>query len=383
MDITSLFYKVSTLNWILISLYVVIFIFQLIYYLYLFSKPYQYYKKEKNRDAKNTQQQGISVIITAKNEAENLKKNLPAILTQDYPLFQVVVVDNCSTDNTKDLLKELKKDYPHLYTTFIPVGSVNNNDKKLAITIGIKAAKYDILLFTEPDTKPLTKKWVSEYANTFNSETDIVIGACQIKKNKGLSGKYIALDNVFSSIKYLSFAVLKKPFMGIGRNMAIRKKLFFDKKGFREILNIKDGEDNVFINKLTTNRNTRTLISHQSMVQTDDANQFSMWRHIKAKYIGTRQYLTTKATRYFTFELILRYSFYLLFVVLSVIGIITTLRSLLFFAIVLFITRFLAQMIVINKNSKMYNAGNFYFTIILYDLFSPIMDHLLLKHDKR
>ena len=390
MDITSFFYRISIYEWVLIGLYLLFFVVQLFYYLYLFRKPYQHVanddKKKENIDNignNETKLPGISIIITAKNEAQNLQKNLPLILNQDYPNYQVVVVDNASTDSTDDVLNSFKLKHDNLYTTYIPTESENVNDKKLAITIGIKAAKHDILLFTEPDTKPLTKNWVYEYAKTFNKGKDVVLGPCQIEVNKSASNKYILFDNLFFGIKYLSFAMVNKPYMGIGRNMAFRKNLFFENKGFSSILNIKDGEDNVFINKIATKKNTAIVASLESIVITDIVDSFSTWRTIKTKYLTSQKYLSTYATGLLAFEVFNRYGFYLLFAILSAVGIVSSLYALTFFALLLFLIRYLVQTTVVNKNSKLYNAGSFYLSLPLFDLLAPIVDKMFLNHESK
>ena len=270
MDITSSFNRISIYEWALILLYLIFFIVQIFYYFFLFSKPYRHAANNSTGndviDESEKELPGISIIITAKNEAENLRNNLPFILKQDYPNFQVVVVDNASSDSTDDVLSRFRYNHPNLYVTFIPIDSKTINDKKLALTLGIKAAKHDILLFTEPDTKPLSMKWIYEYAKTFDKGKDVVLGCCQIEINKSYFKNYMLYDNLFSSIKYSSMALAKKPYMGIGRNMAFRKDLFFEHKGFSSVLNIEDGEDNVFINRIATKENTAVIVSSDSMV---------------------------------------------------------------------------------------------------------------------
>ena len=382
MDITSFFYRISIYEWIIIGLYLTFFIVQLIYYLYLFRKPYQHLVNidKADEDMDETNSIGISVIITAKNEAKNLKMNLTFILNQDYPNFQVVVVDNGSTDNTRDVLDNFKSKHANLYITFIPIGSEKVNDKKLALTVGIKAAKHDILLFTEPDTKPLTKRWVYEYAKAFNTDKKVVLGSCQLEMDKTISNKFILFDNLFLGIKYLSLALIKRPYMGIGRNMAFRKNLFFENKGFSSILNIEDGEDNVFINKIATKENVAVLISAESRVVSNVVDSFSIWRNIKTRYLTTQKHISLNVTRILKFEVFSRFGFYLLFATLSIIGIVSSLHYLLFFAILLFLIRYFTQIIVINKNSKLYNAGSFYLSLPLFDFLAPIVDYIYLNH---
>ena len=384
MDITFFLSNTSIYEWVIIAFYLIFFIIQLFYYLFLFRKPYLHADKSVEKDDtvnKSIEElPGMSIIITAKNEAENLRKNLPAILDQNYPNLQIVVVNNSSTDSTSDVLSEFCKNNDNLYVTYIPVNSESVNDKKLALTVGIKAAKHDILLFTEPDTKPLSDKWVYEYAKAFKEKTEVVIGCCQVKLDKSHLKKYILFDNLFSGVKYLSMALAEKPYMGIGRNMAFKKNLFFDNKGFSSVLNIEDGEDNVFVNRIATQKNTAVLISQGSMVVSNAIEGISSWRKIKLKYLSTQKHYKRNTTNILAFEVFSRFAFYLLFGALCAIGILSSMNILLVFAVIFFLIRYLVQIVVLNKNSRIYNSGKFYFSLPLLDLLVPINNYLFLNN---
>lgn len=385
MEITSFFNRVSIYEWFIIALYLVFFIIQLFYYLYLFRKPYQHVAKNRevfsSTDKNNEGLPGISIIITAKNEAENLRKNLPFILNQDYPNFEVIVVDNSSTDSTDDVLKTFRNNHSNLYITYIPIEADSVNNKKLALTIGVKAAKHDILLFTEPDTKPLSEKWVYEYAKTFYAGKDVVLGCCQLYIKKSFFKKLILFDNLFSGIKYSSMTLAKKPYMGIGRNMAFTKNLFFDNKGFSSVLNIQDGEDDVFINKIATKENTAIVNSHESLVVCNAIDGLSSWKNIKTKYLATQKYYAGNTIKLLSFEVFSRYSFYLLFTTLCIVGVHSSLYLLPVVALLLFIARYSIQLLVMNKNSKIFNAGSFYFSLPLLDILTPFVNYLFLSNE--
>ncbi len=387
MNILSTLFSLTLYEWILTGLYLLLFIVQLFYYLFIFRKPYRYLLINNSNALEKLSDKdypGISIIITAKNEAENLRSNLPLFLKQDYPKFQVVVVNNASTDNTDEVLNELRYLYANkLHITYIPIDSESVNNKKLALTIGIKASKYDILLFTEPDTKPLSKKWVYEYAKEFMNGKDVVLGGCQLKINNGFLQKMILYSNLSFGIKYLSMALIKRPYMGIDRNMAYRKSLFFKNKGFSSILNIEYGEDNLFINKIATKCNTSVVLSPDSMVESDVVDQLSTWRTIKGKYLVTKKYLCGYGHKILSFEEISRYGFYFLFIVMCVLGYSLTSYLMLVIASGLFLVRYIVQIIVINKNSKLYNSGNFFFTIPLFDLITPILNYQFLIYEKK
>ena len=387
MNLPANFFDISLTIWIIIGVYFLSLVIQLIYYLYIFRQPYRYeLKRNKNVDNRlsDIKKPGISIIITAKNEAENLQRNLPSILEQDYPNFQVVVVNNGSTDNTDNVLNEMCNKYSSkLYTTYIPVNSEAVNDKKLAITVGIKAAKHDIVLFTEADTKPLTKQWVNEYAKEFIEGKDVVLGGCQLKVKKRLYKKIILYDNLMLGIKYLSMALIKKPYMGIERNMGYRKKLFFENKGFSSILNIEYGEDNLFLNKITNSKNTSALVSPESMVESSVVDRLSTWRAIKGKYLITKPHLKGYQDKALSFEVFSRYVFYILFVTIFTLGILLPSIPLIGVAGSLFLIRYIVQLIVINKNSKLYNSRRYFFSLPFLDIFMPILNYQFLVYEKK
>ena len=359
----------------------------MIFYLFLFRIPYKHLKTEKEHKNIEAKRQSefpeISIIITAKNKEKVLKENLPFILKQDYPNFQVVVVNNGSTDNTQAVLNEFSNTYSNLYITYIPVDAEKINDKKLALTIGVKAAKYDILLFTEADCKPSSDKWVNEYAKKFYLGKEVVIGICQFKIKKGFFRKFILFDNLLFTIGYSSFALLNKPYTGIGRNMAYRKNLFFDNKGFSSLLNIEHGEDSLFLNKIARKNNTSLILSPESMVISDVVNCLSTWRSIKTKHLITKKHLAGYKTNLLSIEVFSRYGFHLLFLILFILAILNNSIILIIIASILYFIRYFVQMNIINKTSKLFNAGKFYFSLPLLDLGVPIMNYLFLKHEKK
>ena len=151
----------------------------------------------------------------------------------------------------------MEEKYPHLYHSFTPDSARYISHKKLALTLGIKASKYDWLVFTETNCIPASKDWLKLMARNFTSQTQVVLGYSGYDRTKGWLHKRTAFDTLFQSLRYLGFALAGKPYMGIGRNLAYRKELFFQQKGFSKYLNLQRGEDDLFINQLATPSNTR------------------------------------------------------------------------------------------------------------------------------
>ncbi len=199
-----------------------------------------------------TAQPPVSVIICAKNESKNLSDFLPSILTQDYPNYEVIVVNDGSTDESEIVLANLERTYKHLYHTYIPENVKVMSPKKLALTVGIKAAKYDYLLFTDADCQTVSDKWIANMMRNFSPETDFVLGYGAYEQKPGFLSHLVSYDTFFILLQYMGFAYRGKTYMGVGRNMAYRKQLFFDRKGFASILHLQSGDDDLFINKAAT-----------------------------------------------------------------------------------------------------------------------------------
>ena len=226
-----------------------LFIIQALYYFCLYNRIHMRSRAVKRDNVHFSQElPPVSVIICAREESENLRRNLAAVLEQDYPQFEVIVINDGDTDESEDYLTLLEEKYPHLYHSFVPDSSRYISRKKLAATLGVKASKYDWLVFTEADCRPQSDQWLRLLARNFTSRTQVVLGYSGYERGKGWLHKRVAFDNLFSSMRYLGFALAGSPYMGIGRNLAYRKELFYREKGFSAHLNLQRGDDDLFIN---------------------------------------------------------------------------------------------------------------------------------------
>ena len=364
---------------ILFSVIGVCFLVQLLYYLLYFAKPVRYGKKVLKRSETedvtlknaNNDLPGISVIVCAKNESENLKQFLPTLLTQDYPQYEVIVVNDGSTDTSDEDLKMLAGQYPHLYSTYIPENAKYLSRKKLAITIGLKAAKYPYLLFIEPNCFPVSKNWIKLMARHFNNQTDIVLGFSAFFSKNGFWSKYASYDNLFSGLKYLSFALSKKPYKGIGRNMAYKKELYFSSKGFATHLNLYPGEDDLFVNQCANQTNTAVEISPESITAANIAD-FGYWKETKLCQFTTQRYYRSGPIAFWNLELFSRIFFYLSFIALIVFGWPDWKFPVI--AGVFYFLRLGIQLWVIHQSSAFWAIEKFHLTLPWFDFFQPVVD---------
>ena len=145
----------------------------------------------------------VSVIICGRDATDLLSRFLPEVLTQDYPDYEVIVVNDGANEDTETLLRELKKSHPHLKSTFVPHGTTNISTKKLALSLGIKAASHDWLLFTDADCLPESRQWIRSMARNFVPGVEIVLGYGAYLTQKGLLNRMITYDTLFIGLQYL------------------------------------------------------------------------------------------------------------------------------------------------------------------------------------
>lgn len=280
-------YLLQNTNWLFLTIaciFIICTFIQIIYYA-LYSRLLFYKKK-----ISASKHEPVSIIICAKNEAEKLLQFLPTVLTQDYPDYEVVVVNDCSEDDTELVIEQLMKDHPRLRTTFIKKDEKFTHGKKLALSVGIKSAKNELLLLTDADCFPESNKWLENMVSNFSDKTDIVVGYGGYIKGPGLLNKIIRFDTVFIAMQYLSFALSGMPYMGVGRNLAYRKSLYFNNKGFASHSHLKSGDDDLFVNEVGRRKNTKIEFGKDSYTRSTPEATFFDWIFQKKRHMTTGNY---------------------------------------------------------------------------------------------
>ena len=364
----------NTAELILLSAAGVLLIVQLIYYIGMYNRIHTHnLAVGKDEVHFGRELPPLSVVICARNESENLRRNLPAILKQDYPDFEVIVINDGSTDESEDLLSELEEEYPNLYHSFTPDSARYISRKKLALTLGIKASKYDWLVFTEADCTPVSDKWLRRIARNFTPSTDIVLGYSGYERGKGWLHKRVSFDSLFTSLRYLGFALAGKPYMGIGRNLAYRKELFFKVKGFSTHLNMQRGEDDLFINQIANENNTRVETSPDSVIRMQPVERYKDWKEEKVSYMATARFYKGSQRWLLGLETATRLLFYVACLSGIVFGILSFHWLAAGLALLLWIVRYSAQAYVINKTAnEMGDNRSYYFTLPVFDIIRPL-----------
>lgn len=238
----------------------------------------------------------VSVIICSKNEADNLKNFLPLFEKQNYASFELVLINDNSSDATLEVMKSFKSN------TLLPVKIVNVlpterfwGNKKYALTLGIKAARFEQLLFTDADCKPLSNDWISEMVSQINATKHIVLGYGAYKKiKKSFLNKIIRYETLLTALQYFSYAKMGMPYMGVGRNLSYNKNTFFKARGFMNHMHIKSGDDDLFINQVATNTNTVCQIAPNSFTESLPKLSWKSWILQKRRHISTASAYKTK-----------------------------------------------------------------------------------------
>jgi len=260
-------------------------------FLWIIFLRFAFFTKKAKANANN--QEAVSIIIVAKNEYRNLKNNLPKILKQDYPNFEVILVDHASEDDTEYLIREFMQDYSNLKYVVVQDNINFFSGKKFPLSVGIKSAQYDILLLTDADCYPGSEHWIAEMQSQFINKKEIVLGYGAYEERKGLLNKLIRYDTLRVGIMYLSLAKWGIPYMGVGRNLAYRKTLFFKENGFQSHLNIPSGDDDLFINSVANSKNTTIAVGKNCRSISVPKTHFSDWYFQKKRHLTTGKHYKT------------------------------------------------------------------------------------------
>jgi poly-beta-1,6-N-acetyl-D-glucosamine synthase len=277
------------LDWSPLSLVFILFLatsgVQLFYLLFIYLR-FSFYFKKRNDDL-NPKQVPVSIIIAARNEEDNLFKNLPDILNQDYPEFEVVVINHQSIDDSKHILYAFAERYSRLKVIDIERSRHLRNGKKLPLTVGIKGAKYEHMVFTDADCKPTSRNWLKQMAGKFTEEKELVIGYAPYEKTSGFLNFLIRFDTTQIAVNYFSYACAKIPYMGVGRNMAYTKSLFDKAHGFKSHYSLQSGDDDLFVRDVATRKNVAIQFHKDAHCYSSAKKTWKSWVEQKQRHYTT------------------------------------------------------------------------------------------------
>ena len=291
--------------------FIVVVAIQALYYLVIFGK-FAFAKALKS----NPKKIAVSIIVCAKNEADNVARFVPLLAEQEYPDFEIILIDDASSDATLEIFEAFEKQYPNIRLVKVQNNEAFWGNKKFALTLGIKAAKKEYLLFTDADCYPASKNWLMEMSSQFTMNKTIVLGYGTYEKIPGsFLNKIIRFETLLTAVQYFSWARSGKPYMGVGRNLAYKKEEFFNVNGFIDHMKIRSGDDDLFINQAATSKNTTISFNADSFTYSEPKKSFKEWFTQKRRHVST-------AAHYKFFDraqLAIFYTTQLLFILLPVV----------------------------------------------------------------
>lgn len=229
----------------------------------------------------------VSVIVCAHDEEQNLRELLPLLLNQQHQKFELIIVNDRSNDGTFDYLLAETKKHPQVKMVDIKTKPQHMNAKKYAITLAIKAATYDWIVLTDADCRPMSDLWLRSLSEAIQEDKEIILGYSPYAKEKGWLNLFIRFETLFTGLQYVSFALLKKPYMGVGRNLAYKKSLFLENKGFGHFNDVTGGDDDLFVNQHANERNTSVVVGEESLVESLPKRTIQSFYFQKVRHLST------------------------------------------------------------------------------------------------
>lgn len=339
----------------------VLLLFQLYYILFVYNKLARFKVKSFQTEENYPP---LSIIICAYNEQENLKTFLPTVLQQDYPNYEVIVVDDCSSDDTPWILQNFKLQFPHLRTVDIKEHIQLKHSKKFALTLGIKAAKHEHLVMTDADCQPQSTQWLKEIGGAYSKSKEIILGYSPYFKTSGFLNRVVRFETTHTAMSYLSYALKRNSYMGVGRNLSYLKSLFFKGKGFNAHMHIKSGDDDLFINQNATKQNVAIAIHPDAHIYSVAKDTWKSYYKQKARHSGASVAYKKSHQRMLGTQLVTAFLFYV-FILIAWIAF----PSLWYFAMSAFLLRYICQLFVFSPIFSKLQVRDLLLWLPLLDVF--------------
>lgn len=338
-------------------------VIQLFYYFFFFVRL-AFYKPAKSVAFPEP----VSVIICAWNEEENLKRNLQSILEQDYPEFEVIVVNDHSLDETDLLLQAWQQRYTHLRVINLSKQNAQIRGKKFAISMGIKGAKHENLVFTDADCTPKSAYWLRGMSEGLRDEKKLVLGYGGFEKKPGVFNKLYRYESVHIAMQYMSYALAGLPYMGVGRNLAYKRELFFQTKGFIKHRHVASGDDDLLVNEVSTGKNTVIEVRKAAHTISIPSETFSAWWLQKRRHLSTGGFYKASSKIFLGLFTLSHLLFYLSFIaVLSI-------KTLYLLAICGVAIKWICHLSIMTVVTKLLDERDLLLFSLIGDLFSPFFN---------
>lgn len=379
-----IFDQLNSIDFVFAGILLALFVAQIYFYGRYIAAPARKMRKSAKKKEQNPTENtpGVSVILCAHNESENLSQYLPALLTQDWPEYEIIVVDDGSEDETRAMVESYMVRDPRLHLTFVPYGARVGSTKKLGLTLAAKAAQYDYLLLTDADCVPESNQWIRKIMGGFKEGREIVLGFGAYFCEKGHVNRLVRYDTLFNALHYLGAAICGHPYMGVGRNLAYKKALFFESGGFTHLMGNRAGDDDLFVNHVATKENTAVALSRDSYTWSPSKKTMKEWWLQKRRHVSVSPAYRTGTKFRLALEPVTRGLFYaaLLAVIVCLCMNLFTLSFItLSIAAGLFLLRWIIQTAIVNISARRMGQHRFsMWSVLWFDIALPLVNLYML-----
>jgi len=232
---------------------------------------------------------GVSIVIAVKNGSETILKHFKEFISQDYPLYEIIIVNDHSSSEEEKKLEEMVNGFPQ-------VSLFHSNDqpgKKQALSLGINKAKYELILCTDADCMPAGNDWINSMV-THATGHELVLGYSPYKHARGFLNLFVRFETVMTGIQYLSWAMVGRPYMGVGRNMLYPRKLFQQTNPYKDQKNIPYGDDDLWVQQASPTRKVAVNTDKMAHVLSVPAISWNQWFKQKHRHLSAGHYYKMK-----------------------------------------------------------------------------------------
>jgi glycosyltransferase involved in cell wall biosynthesis len=377
----SIVFYYNRLSFYILAIFILMLVIQLGIHWIRFSKLAFF--KRYPRIKRNDELEPVSIVVCARDAYEQLTELIPALLSQDYPQFEVVVVNDCSDDETEEYLKDLERREPRIKPVQLRQHLNFFNGKKFPLSMGIKSASYDLMVLTDFDCMPTSEQWLRSMVSCYDYDTEMVIGYSRLNDTGGLLNKLMRFETLQNGVIYLSSALAGKPYTGVGKNLSYRQRLFFRNKGFTSHYGVNAGEDDIFISQVATKKNTKVQIDDENTITSTPAGGFSTWARERCNKYSTipmhRLGIRLMSALHYWSQLLFYASFITLFFLSPAFSIKTEMPYAAYYfpiLVFLFLLRYITQMIIYRGASKRLGERGLLPGLILWDLIFAVLTPL-------
>lgn len=352
-------------------LFVVIAVVQLIYYFIVYGK-FAFHRK---KNALSLREIPLSVVIVVRDNASQVLQTLPKFLEQQYPNYEIVIVNDRSPDEQSVFaIKEYQKRFSNVKFIDLRDAVSTSRGRKMAVSMGIKCSSYGNIVITDPDCLPASEHWLSNLSQNIQGQKKIVLGYSTYIKRRTPYNAFLHFDKLVGAVQYFSLALYNSTYRGDFSNIVFMRNLFYQQKGFTSFNHLQWGEEDIFIHNVATPTNTAIEYNPDSAIISQNVPSYGYWRLHKISLFFTRKFNSLKNRAILSSYNITNLLFYI-FLVFAILMNITN-PIFLYTTIGIAVVRIASMYVVFGISAKKLNEKQIIPHLLFYDILFSLLNPL-------